>query len=140
MIRIIPALAGNTPFPFWSGSSMTDHPRSRGEYPLRHAPDDEHPGSSPLSRGILDGGTGAVPVERIIPALAANTSVRNARAAAKTDHPRSRGEYRQLGGARPRCSGSSPLSRGILGMHGSPAELARIIPALAGSTVRHCAT
>ena len=54
LVRIIPALAGNT----WRSGAVTtviwDHPRSRGEYHRIMDPRELPLGSSPLSRGIRD--------------------------------------------------------------------------------------
>ena len=72
----------------------------------------------------------------IIPALAGNTGPGLPAGPSGPDHPRSRGEYRSSCGSSGHSFGSSPLSRGI------PTELrprtvaGRIIPALAGNTVR----
>ena len=51
-VRIIPALAGNTPVWFVRGLFPGDHPRSRGEYAAEAARGLLGRGSSPLSRGI----------------------------------------------------------------------------------------
>mgnify|MGYP000924923138 CR=1 FL=1 len=91
--RIIPALAGNT-----ANAVRIENP---------------YMGSSPLSRGILVAAAHEVVKLRIIPALAGNTRSPTPWGCMRTDHPRSRGEYR---GARIRGAhtlGSSPLSRGI---------------------------
>ena len=94
--RIIPALAGNTTL-------------CRHGWPHRG-------GSSPLSRGIRpfpdpDGGQVG-----IIPALAGNTRDSPEVISTRADHPRSRGEYRPSPQVTTVTPGSSPLSRGILGM------------------------
>ena len=133
---IIPALAGNT----WTGgtieSKYTDHPRSRGEYTIEAAQENYDNGSSPLSRGILLTVTEKLIPERIIPALAGNTSSFAASSASASDHPRSRGEYPIKAIVCPAVTGSSPLSRGILDSTGSTCPTSRIIPALAGNTQR----
>ena len=131
---IIPALAGNTTPPGIASGKISDHPRSRGEYPYNYdAPIDAF-GSSPLSRGILRRGPRRNLPRRIIPALAGNTRRRGRGICLSQDHPRSRGEY-------PRCEagcatdgGSSPLSRGIPTPIPCLSGLGRIIPALAGNT------
>ena len=51
------------------------------------------------------------------------------------DHPRSRGEHRQLVLRAPRIEGSSPLARGAQLLNIGPAQRGRIIPARAGSTL-----
>ena len=72
-VRIIPALAGNTRFILRLAFFISDHPRSRGEYPDSPRVNSHFPGSSPLSRGILTDVDGQPATERIIPALAGNT-------------------------------------------------------------------
>ena len=54
--RIIPALAGNTCWLVAAKCFSKDHPRSRGEYSSDDVDDEFTPGSSPLSRGIRNGG------------------------------------------------------------------------------------
>ena len=133
--RIIPALAGNTWIEAVNASDPRDHPRSRGEYPCDNALFAALPGSSPLSRGILDLPCLDQLGDRIIPALAGNTTPRPVYWGGYWDHPRSRGEYRAAaawGGTTP---GSSPLSRGIRVRAASGDEPVRIIPALAGNTM-----
>ena len=71
--RIIPALAGNTGLRGPQGWGCWDHPRSRGEYVAPANPIQLVPGSSPLSRGILNGPRGRCWGFWIIPALAGNT-------------------------------------------------------------------
>ena len=92
-IRIIPALAGNTPPAHLKTHRMGDHPRSRGEYVPTLREKTATDGSSPLSRGI----PGRCPLRcvrpGIIPALAGNTT--------DDDSPEAL------------SVGSSPLSRGI---------------------------
>ena len=90
---IIPALAGNTSSPRAVSSMGGDHPRSRGEYRPQPGKPVTHPGSSPLSRGILQSTPTHAPSHRIIPALAGNTAVAGLGAGTAWDHPRSRGEY-----------------------------------------------
>ena len=111
---IIPALAGNTPVACMFKRGTGDHPRSRGEYPEVSECRGRGTGSSPLSRGIHGQGDLKRKNQRIIPALAGNTS---------------------SGSWLARSSrGSSPLSRGILGGAIPPVRFEGIIPALAGNT------
>ena len=70
---IIPALAGNTGYYYYSRRSHRDHPRSRGEYGVDVVDRIVLEGSSPLSRGILAWLLSANSLPRIIPALAGNT-------------------------------------------------------------------
>ena len=91
-----------------------DHPRIRGEHPDHGVGGRRRAGSSPHTRGALEGqGFVAVRV-RIIPAYAGSTLIPCSRATSSSDHPRIRGEH---------APGSILL---VLGSW--------IIPAYAGST------
>ena len=131
---IIPALAGNTSCPRRPGRRDRDHPRSRGEYARAPIASPTGQGSSPLSRGIRTCRRSPAAPQRIIPALAGNTSGAAATPRRGRDHPRSRGEYRPLRALRAACTGSSPLSRGIPDKVDWQHPTPRIIPALAGNT------
>ena len=72
-IRIIPALAGNTPADPAAQRLHGDHPRSRGEYINTLRANGSFDGSSPLSRGIQRSRILPRPMRGIIPALAGNT-------------------------------------------------------------------
>ena len=72
-IGIIPARAGFTTSSGMSRSLPTDHPRSRGVYPVQPREEDSRPGSSPLARGLRRGRSRHAPVCRIIPARAGFT-------------------------------------------------------------------
>ena len=96
--------------------------------------DQGSPGSSPLSRGIHMVKSQEEVRERIIPALAGNTAVRHASVWNPSDHPRSRGEYRDYPAWMSDTLGSSPLSRGIRIDQIIKSHRGRIIPALAGNT------
>ena len=74
MLGIIPALAGNTRFHAFRCLHIPDHPRSRGEYVPVAQQVRVGLGSSPLSRGILSAGRVLGFQQRIIPALAGNTT------------------------------------------------------------------
>ena len=112
---IIPALAGNTGLTMAGIRWVSDHPRSRGEYPFSVWGYTTKGGSSPLSRGIQAGAADECARGGIIPALAGNTWSPLDVAGGDADHPRSRGEYMIL------------KSRSYSSM--------RIIPALAGNTL-----
>ena len=93
--RIIPARAGFTGMTPYGGRSDRDHPRSRGVYP--RAPRDvvRTGGSSPLARGLLSP-AGPSGIRRgIIPARAGFTRPRPPGRSWTTDHPRSRGVYKE---------------------------------------------
>ena len=131
---IIPALAGNTVASSSKPRRNPDHPRSRGEYGLRCAGRHRGRGSSPLSRGIHAPSTGLEVFQRIIPALAGNTSGRCLWPGGGQDHPRSRGEYVVVAGGGSDHDGSSPLSRGIPATRLGQCRREGIIPDLAGNT------
>ena len=133
--RIIPALAGNTPFENLLHFLAGDHPRSRGEYILTSPRATESAGSSPLSRGILHPRRSQRIQQRIIPALAGNTLSPDSEASFPQDHPRSRGEYILTSPRATESAGSSPLSRGIPFSVSSAPVSPGIIPALAGNTI-----
>ena len=132
--RIIPALAGNTPSSRVCGEKRSDHPRSRGEYRSNSKFATARVGSSPLSRGIRMVNSQEEVRERIIPALAGNTTSGSVTLAALPDHPRSRGEYQIQAENRRLLHGSSPLSRGIRDERFQCHQHSGIIPALAGNT------
>ena len=97
-------------------------------------------GPSPLSRGIR-GAVAPGPVGlRIIPALAGNTADTSSTPRIGQDHPRSRGEYPLVLRCFVAPRGSSPLSRGIRARVHGALRARRIIPALAGNTVRRANT
>ena len=114
VVRIIPALAGNTDCRLAGSTCMGDHPRSRGEYPTYGRGSLGSPGSSPLSRGIHLMQFARANKHRIIPALAGNTMGIALGMTVAGDHPRSRGEYPTHRRRNRILMGSSPLSRGIL--------------------------
>ena len=136
LIGIIPALAGNTHWLYMSSGLLWDHPRSRGEYPRPDRSLSAGPGSSPLSRGIHTANIGLGVLHGIIPALAGNTGHPGPGCDIRRDHPRSRGEYYAHGRGVVGEWGSSPLSRGIPAHGQGRQDQLRIIPALAGNTLR----
>ena len=112
--RIIPAYAGSTCRKPSSRRKIGDHPRIRGEHP---------PCPCPSERSW-----------RIIPAYAGSTSRPRLSAPDCQDHPRIRGEHREHAVGEECRFGSSPHTRGALGL-GSAGRIAEgIIPAYAGST------
>ena len=114
--------------------TISDHPRSRGEYFPRDLCLSGFTGSSPLSRGIPEFIPCLSICTGIIPALAGNTTDSSRGRASTRDHPRSRGEYSQSRQLLSSCSGSSPLSRGIPAIVQKDGGFRGIIPALAGNT------
>ena len=133
-VRIIPARAGFTHRPPWSGQHSSDHPRSRGVY--TGLPEELRVvlGSSPLARGLLvDPFARPLPFG-IIPARAGFTSESPIPHVLNTDHPRSRGVYFWLVAAQVDELGSSPLARGLRTKYDPRKSERRIIPARAGFT------
>ena len=72
---------------------------------------------------------------RLIPAHAGSTNLGSAQRSNSRAHPRSRGEHRCASHSPPKHQGSSPLTRGAPGGLAEAAELSRLIPAHAGSTL-----
>ena len=111
--RIIPARAGFTAPPPRPRSPTEDHPRSRGVYGPPGLPGGAQTGSSPLARGLHQGGGDLVQPLGIIPARAGFTTAPTRTSVSGPDHPRSRGVYSTWSSARRTPSGSSPLARGL---------------------------
>ena len=93
-------------------------------------------GSSPLTRGKLEGVEVQHDGFRLIPAHAGKTTSWTCTTAASPAHPRSRGENVRLAPRGLVLGGSSPLTRGKLLTEGLPVSGQRLIPAHAGKTVR----
>ena len=133
-IRIIPARAGFTSGRSFIDRPETDHPRSRGVYRSAGLCTTFNLGSSPLARGLRSRGRSLTHDRRIIPARAGFTPSWASRFESATDHPRSRGVYRQGAPHNRRSVGSSPLARGLLAKQMRRSCRAGIIPARAGFT------
>ena len=91
-------------------------------------------GSSPLARGLHEGGVRPRRRHRIIPARAGFTSGGGPRRQPPPDHPRSRGVYSSQRRTLFPWVGSSPLARGLPSAIGNLMGGNRIIPARAGFT------
>ena len=135
--RIIPARAGFTQGGRADSRGRGDHPRSRGVY---HAPcvkATDFAGSSPLARGLPRHMMHSTqispdhPRSRGVYAYFDLCSTSHS-----SDHPRSRGVYVCISTRPNRCSGSSPLARGLLRPAPRGNRRHRIIPARAGFTAR----
>ena len=134
ILRIIPALAGNTVASVGGEGITADHPRTRGEHHSFCRTFGHHGGSSPHSRGTLFPCFTGFKRVGIIPALAGNTPRKTHLRCILQDHPRTRGEHvRQVDpdaigiGSSPHSRGTQILNRDKIGKNG-------IIPALAGNT------
>mgnify|MGYP001689797688 CR=1 FL=1 len=133
---IIPARAGFTRRTHCPWASDRDHPRSRGVYVMKNAIEKGEEGSSPLARGLHL----TVQPHRdrigIIPARAGFTNFGATVNSWLGDHPRSRGVYWPPTNGNWSRRGSSPLARGLPGVHGASGFCDGIIPARAGFTNR----
>ena len=138
--RIIPARAGFTYFHHHGAREREDHPRSRGVYCADGTRTPESSGSSPLARGLRSPAALVAPAGGIIPARAGFTSTTPTPIWRTTDHPRSRGVYHHTPKTASFRHGSSPLARGLLGVHGACGVVGGIIPARAGFTLPLWAT
>ena len=112
--RIIPARAGFTAKPPTASWPPSDHPRSRGVYPITIKATIPSEGSSPLARGLRMLRSPTIRRARIIPARAGFTPRISPRQASQR--------------------GSSPLARGLQHPHQRSADEGGIIPARAGFT------
>ena len=131
---IIPAYAGSTTSPPKATNKPPDHPRIRGEHYTAYWEADGRPGSSPHTRGARGETLVYVAARGIIPAYAGSTRIPASPPAARTDHPRIRGEHHQLPIADPPGDGSSPHTRGARWSSRVRTSRTWIIPAYAGST------
>ena len=136
---IIPAYAGSTWLAQKYGRLVADHPRIRGEHESSTSRSRPSPGSSPHTRGAPDRGSVVGQLVGIIPAYAGSTRRQARHGAARTDHPRIRGEHGPPRSISTSQTGSSPHTRGARINAGQGRSLLRIIPAYAGSTrpIRH---
>ena len=134
--RIIPAYAGSTAESGLGDGVGWDHPRIRGEH---YGPDRLEAlgeGSSPHTRGArINAGQGRS-LLRIIPAYAGSTNLWQIIKPQVADHPRIRGEHVMTVMPSLPLLGSSPHTRGALGVFVGDTARKRIIPAYAGSTRR----
>ena len=112
-----------------------DHPRIRGEHPASTMSACRGAGSSPHTRGALEGERVHAVSEGIIPAYAGSTGVLVGEIVGGGDHPRIRGEHDLVAGVDLLADGSSPHTRGALADSLSWLAGRWIIPAYAGSTL-----
>ena len=109
---LIPAHAGKTPSGRTLNSATWAHPRSRGENDGTTRFNVDSTGSSPLTRGKLQGEFKRDGHGGLIPAHAGKTVLVLEAVGLHGAHPRSRGENVWSLRQTRRCSGSSPLTRG----------------------------
>ena len=133
-LGIIPAYAGSTTLSRSAGTFLADHPRIRGEHMWFDKMDSRAVGSSPHTRGAPPARLRRGFRARIIPAYAGSTMARHMSVGHLPDHPRIRGEHLSPKLRFGSYAGSSPHTRGALETIGGHVDVARIIPAYAGST------
>ena len=133
---LIPAHAGKTRSRGCLGRSAWAHPRSRGENSSDATPAKDSVGSSPLTRGKHLNPRRAQAKAGLIPAHAGKTQAGTYRGMGGGAHPRSRGENSVFWTPPPSQTGSSPLTRGKLGLATHAQVPAGLIPAHAGKTHR----
>ena len=138
--RLIPAHAGKTTSSTRRPRRLRAHPRSRGENGVADQEPNFERGSSPLTRGKPARSCPSSRRGRLIPAHAGKTTRGSARRAARSAHPRSRGENLGGGQVAAFAGGSSPLTRGKPNPRGQSPAGHRLIPAHAGKTLRHTRT
>ena len=131
---LIPTHAGNTLKSTRCMALTRAHPRSRREHSPTKALRRRTWGSSPLTRGALRQIVQLAHGLRLIPAHAGNTPRQNRCGINRRAHPRSRGEHERMNPKIAAQLGSSPLTRGALGVGASARLAIGLIPAHAGST------
>jgi len=132
--RIIPAYAGSTSVLSVELIKCPDHPRIRGEHAVRTYEGALALGSSPHTRGARGRPRVLRRCPGIIPAYAGSTRKPRCTSKSTTDHPRIRGEHPTRVSSTFRTTGSSPHTRGAHDGGWKSPNIARIIPAYAGST------
>ncbi len=110
--RFIPAGAGNTPVCASSRAPAPVHPRGRGEHSETFGEAFVVHGSSPRARGTRSGEPAMRLAGRFIPAGAGNTLTAGRHPAARSVHPRGRGEHLAITLPPSSWDGSSPRARG----------------------------
>ena len=132
--RLIPAHAGKTEKMVLMPSHTPAHPRSRGENVAVSVPTGGREGSSPLTRGKLQARHRSAPRPGLIPAHAGKTEAGEPWHTTPGAHPRSRVENRLSVSTMTSGGGSSPLTRGKLGLKPAWEPIFGLIPAHAGKT------
>ncbi len=133
-VRLTPAGAGRTRWSPRSARRTTAHPRRRGEnHGIHTDPTDVH-GSPPQARGELRRMELLMPGVRLTPAGAGRTQPPTRSTAARTAHPRRRGENAAAVRWPATVSGSPPQARGELGIGRADRGSDRLTPAGAGRT------
>ena len=137
--RITPACAGKTCRLSRGYRAAADHPRMRGEDPVRMFEFAALKGSPPHARGRLYEGTLRLGNLGITPACAGKTLPAPISTAGTTDHPRMRGEDCTDVRTLPPACGSPPHARGRQVRRCFRPDASRLTPACAGKTLGGCA-
>ena len=132
-IGITPACAGNSWSAYHIFNDIRDHPRLRGEQPVRSLLGAQGGGSPPLARGTDSARDGEVIPRRITPACAGNRIVTAMPDGVVRDHPRLRGEQHADPWHKCKRGGSPPLARGTVVVLKSVEVERGITPACAGN-------
>ena len=132
--RITPAYAGNTRTDAKERINLKDHPRIRGEHAGKSILVDESLGSPPHTRGTHFLKAENQVRDRITPAYAGNTTCKSCLCHHRRDHPRIRGEHKQILKSVRKHGGSPPHTRGTLTADSISDLGLRITPAYAGNT------
>ena len=135
-LRLIPARAGKTRRGSDSHSSTRAHPRAGGENLTGLAATPLTLGSSPRGRGKPRTHGAHARADGLIPARAGKTARVIWSVMSCPAHPRAGGENSASALAFSRPHGSSPRGRGKLKGKNVEADVARLIPARAGKTLR----
>ena len=131
---ITPACAGNTNRGLRPSRTPRDHPRMRGEYCLCPLQRWVCGGSPPHARGIPLYQSKLCLSSGITPACAGNPLCLPLNRLPFRDHPRMRGEYRNVHPCAPGATGSPPHARGVPSVTLTRLYLPGITPACAGNT------
>ncbi len=111
---ITPACAGSRLVSSWTSPPTGDHPRVRGEQACSSTHAEKPWGSPPRARGAGCPGLGRERFTRITPACAGSRTCATSATAARTDHPRVRGEQAPAHPMGKANTGSPPRARGAV--------------------------
>ena len=131
---ITPAHAGNTAYHGEFGCFRGDHPRTRGEHRCSSYWWRIVSGSPPHTRGTLPAIFPLLSLSGITPAHAGNTLSLSLIRNLLRDHPRTRGEHKEMSYEEKTIRGSPPHTRGTLCKEKPVDRQAGITPAHAGNT------
>ncbi len=110
---ITPAGAGSGPVPSVYAAITEDHPRGRGEWASKRADELREQGSPPRARGVVMLAAQAELPGGITPAGAGSGVFYKLLLRVGQDHPRGRGEWRELKAHASFKVGSPPRARGV---------------------------